>query len=124
MNWKFTTDRPVYQQIMQLLQGQILRNELPPGSRVPSVRELAAHAQVNPNTVQRAMNELEREGLLVGGGTNGRTVTEDQDILEQVRADVMKSLAWECAERFMVFGVSPKEAAAMLLALDGEQEEI
>lgn len=124
MNWKFTPDRPVYQQIMQLLRGQILRNELPPGSRVPSVRELAAHAQVNPNTVQRAMNELEREGLLVGGGTNGRTVTEDQDILEQVRADVMKSLALECAERFMVFGVSPKEAAAMLLALEGEQEEI
>ena len=124
MNWKFTPDRPGYQQVMQLLRGQLLRNELPPGSRVPSVRELAAHAQVNPNTVQRAMNELEREGLLVGGGTNGRTVTEDQDILEQVRADVMKSLAWECAERFMVFGVSPKEAAAMLLALEGEQEEI
>jgi len=124
MNWKFTPDRPVYQQIMQLLRGQILRNELSPGSRVPSVRELAAQAQVNPNTVQRAMNELEREGLLVGGGTSGRTVTEDRSILEQARSEVVKALALECAERFKVFGVSPGEAAAMLLALGAEQEEV
>ena len=124
MNWKFTPDRPVYQQIMQLLRGQILRNELPPGSRVPSVRELAAQAQVNPNTVQRAMNELEREGLLVGGGTNGRTVTENEDVLKHVRDGVLKALAQECAERFMVFGITPKEASAMLLALDREQEGI
>lgn len=123
MNWKFTADRPVYQQIMQLLRGQILRGQLPPGSRVPSVRELAAQAQVNPNTVQRAMNELEREGLLVGGGTNGRTVTQDGSVLERTRSAVLQALAAECAERFAVFGVSPREAAA-LLALQGEQEEL
>ena len=124
MDWKFTPDRPVYQQLMQLLRGQILRNELPPGSRVPSVRELAAQAQVNPNTVQRAMNELEREGLLVGGGTNGRTVTEDLEVLEQIRTQELMHLARECAERFRVFGLSPREAAAYLCGLEGEKEEI
>ena len=72
MNWKFAGDRPVYQQIMENIRGAVLRGELPPGGRVPSVRELAMQAQVNPNTMQRALTELEREGLLVGGGTSGR----------------------------------------------------
>ena len=74
MNWKFSGDRPVYQQIMENIRGAVLGGELPPGGRVPSVRELAMQAQVNPNTMQRALTELEREGLLVGGGTSGRTV--------------------------------------------------
>ena len=53
MNWKFSGDRPVYQQIMENIRGAVLRGELPPGGRVPSVRELAMQAQVNPNTMQR-----------------------------------------------------------------------
>ena len=73
MNWKFAGDRPLYQQIMALIRGAILRGELPSGGKIPSVRDLAAEAQVNPNTMQRAMTELEREGLLVSGGTSGRT---------------------------------------------------
>ena len=68
MNWKFAGDRPVYQQIMAAIRGAILKGELPPGGKVPSVRDLAAQAQVNPNTMQRALTELEREGLLVSGG--------------------------------------------------------
>lgn len=75
MNWKFAGDRPVYQQIMAAIRGAILKGELPPGGKVPSVRDLAAQAQVNPNTMQRALTELEREGLLVSGGTSGRSVT-------------------------------------------------
>ena len=78
MNWKFSGDRPVYQQIMENIRGAVLRGELPPGGRVPSVRELAMQAQVNPNTMQRALTELEREGLLIGGGTSGRTVTKEE----------------------------------------------
>lgn len=53
MNWKFSGDRPVYQQIMELMRGGIVKGELPPGGKIPSVRELAAQAQVNPNTMQR-----------------------------------------------------------------------
>jgi len=124
MNLKFTGDRPVYQQIMTMIRGQILRGELPPGARIPSVRELAAQTQVNPNTVQRAMNELERERLLVSGGTNGRTVTEDKAVLEQVRNQELQALAKECAQRFAEFGIPPQEAARLLLSLAGEQEEV
>ena len=124
MNWRFSGDRPVYQQIMSLIRGAVLRGELPPGGKIPSVRELAAEAQVNPNTMQRAMSELEREGLLVSGGTSGRTVTEDVEVLKQLRGRTLKELAQECAEKFMVFGITPSQAAQLLMNLEKEEEEV
>lgn len=124
MNWKFSGDRPVYQQIMALIRGAILRGELPPGGKIPSVRDLAAEAQVNPNTMQRAMTELEREGLLVSGGTSGRTVTENPQVLEQLRDRTLEELARECAEKFMVFGITPTQAAELLLKLEKKKEEM
>ncbi len=122
MNWKFSGDRPVYQQIVELMRGGIVKGELPPGGKVPSVRELAAQAQVNPNTMQRAMTELEREGLLISGGTSGRTVTENPEVLEKMRKEVLRELARECAEKFMVFGITPSQAAQLLLELDKEEK--
>ena len=118
MNWKFAGDRPVYQQIMENIRGAILRGELSPGGKIPSVRDLAAEAQVNPNTMQRALTELEREGLLVSGGTSGRSVTQEQGILSAMREEALKELARECAEKFMVFGLTPSQAAQLLLALE------
>ena len=122
MDWKFTGDRPVYQQIMEQIRGSILKGALTPGERIASVRDLAAQAQVNPNTVQRALTELEREGLLVGGGTNGRTVTKDELVLQKMRQQALEDLARECAEKFMVFGVSPAQAAELLQGLEKEEE--
>ena len=122
MNWKFTGDRPVYQQIMETLRGAIVKGELTPGQKVPSVRDLAADAQVNPNTMQRALTELEREGLLVGGGTSGRTVTTNQEILSAMRDRILAELARECAEKFLTFGITPTQAVQLLLNLEGEQE--
>ena len=122
MNWKFVGDRPVYQQIMALIRGGILTGELSPGQKIPSVRDLAAQAQVNPNTVQRALTELEREGLLVSGGTSGRRVTEEEARLEEMKEQTITELARECAEKFRVFGLSPAQAAQRLMLLE-EQEE-
>lgn len=123
MDWTFTADRPVYQQIMEAVCGSVLKGELKPGQRVPSVRELAAAAKVNPNTMQRALTELEREGLLVGGGTSGRTVTTDEAILIAMRKDALEEVARQCAAKFKVFGVTPAQAAQLLLALDEDKEE-
>lgn len=123
MNWKFSGDRPVYQQIMETLRGAIVTGELTPGGKVPSVRELAAAAQVNPNTMQRALTELEREGILVGGGTSGRKVTTEEAVLAAMKERVLQELARECAEKFMVFGVTPAQAAQLLLALESPKEE-
>ena len=124
MNWKFTGDRPVYQQIMALIRGAILKGELLPGGKVPSVRDLAAEAQVNPNTMQRALTELEREGLLVSGGTSGRSVTENPEVLEKMREKALEELARECAEKFMVFGITPGQAAELLLRLENDKEDV
>ncbi len=123
MNWKLTGDSPVYQQIMAAIRGAILKGELPPGGKIPSVRDLAAEAQVNPNTMQRAMTELEREGLLVSGGTSGRTVTENREILNAMREQTLQGLARDFAEKCMVFGVTPTQAAQLLLSLDEKKEE-
>ena len=122
MDWKFTGDRPVYQQIMEQIRGSILKGALTPGERIASVRDLAAQAQVNPNTVQRALTELEREGLLVGGGTSGRTVTKDELVLQKMRQQALEDLARGCAEKFMVFGVGPAQAAELLRGLEKEEE--
>lgn len=121
MNWKFTGERPVYQQIVATIRGAVLTGELSPGTKVPSVRDLAAQAQVNPNTVQRAMAELEREGLLVSGGTSGRTVTDQEAVLSAARDDALRELARECADKFRTFGLTPAQAAELLLTL-GEKE--
>ena len=124
MNWKFSGDRPLYQQIMETLRGAIVKGELVPGKKVPSVRELAAQAQVNPNTMQRALTELEREGLLVGGGTSGRTVTTDQGVLSAMKEQILDELARECTEKFLVFGVTPAQAARLLESLEERKENL
>ena len=123
MNWKFTGERPVYQQIMATIRGAILTGEWRPGQKIPSVRDLAAQAQVNPNTVQRALTELEREGLLVSGGTNGRTVTQEQSVLSAMRDEELQELARECLEKFRVFGLTPEQAANLLLSFAEKKEE-
>ena len=77
MAWVFDNDRPIYMQLTEILQGQILSGDYKPGSRLPSVRDIAASAGVNPNTVQRSMHDLEMMGLIVTDRTNGRIVSEN-----------------------------------------------
>ena len=123
MEWKFSGGLPVYQQIKKLMRSAVLTGEYPSGTRIPSVRDLAAQARVNPNTVQRALMELEQEYILVSGGTSGRFVTSDQNVLEQLRQQELRELLTEFTERLRVFGVTTAEAAALLQKMD-EQEEI
>ena len=77
MHWNIRSDTPVYSQLVEHIKLAIISGEFPLGSRLPSVRELAAEAGVNPNTMQRALAELEREGFVQTQRTLGRTVTED-----------------------------------------------
>ena len=76
MQWQLRGDRPIYQQLMEQLTEQIVSGQLGAGDKVPPVRELAAEAGVNPNTMQRALADLEREGLMYTNRTSGRYVTE------------------------------------------------
>ena len=85
MNWNITAGRPVYVQLVEQLELALVAGEFPPGSRIPPVRELAADAGVNPNTMQRALTELERDGLVYSQRTSGRYVTEDRDVISAAR---------------------------------------
>lgn len=83
MEWTIRGDAPVYAQLVEQLSLAIIRGDYPPGERLPSVRELSAQAGVNPNTMQRALSELEREGFVLTQRTSGRTVTEDAALIEK-----------------------------------------
>ena len=96
MAWTLDSDRPIYTQIVERIQMQIVSGYYQPGSKLPSVRELAAIAAVNPNTMQKAFAELERSGLIITQRTNGRNVTEDVNMINQTR----KGLAKEHLELF------------------------
>lgn len=92
MAWSFASDRPVYVQLSERLQKKILANEYSPGEQIPSVRQLAAETAVNPNTVQRALSELEAEGLLLVRGTLGKFVTEDSSVIERCKEKQAREL--------------------------------
>ena len=83
MEWVFINDLPIYSQLVEKLKTDIVSGALPPGTRLASVRDLAMEAGVNPNTMQRALQELEREGLVYSQRTSGRFVTEDYKVIEE-----------------------------------------
>lgn len=88
MQWKLSDDRPIYVQLMETITAAIASGTLAAGSRLPSVREMAAQAGVNPNTMQRALAELERDGLLYSQRTAGRFVTDQSDSITQKRKEL------------------------------------
>ena len=83
MKWQFSNDAPIYSQLIAQIKVGIVSGAFPPGERLPSVRDLATEAGVNPNTMQRALTELERDGLVYSQRTTGRFVTEDQAMAER-----------------------------------------
>ena len=85
MQWSFSNDLPIYYQLIGQIKVGIVSGVFPPGERLPSVRDLATEAGVNPNTMQRALAELERDGLVYSQRTAGRFVTEDETMIEQAK---------------------------------------
>jgi len=96
MAWKLDSNGPIYAQLVKQLQTQIVSGKYHAGDKLPSVRELAAQAGVNPNTMQKAFSELERSGLIQTMRTAGRIVTVDASLISQAR----DTLARECLDRF------------------------
>jgi DNA-binding transcriptional regulator YhcF (GntR family) len=85
MSWEIKGDRPVYAQLVEIIGQKIIKNEFPPDSKLPSVRDLAAMAEVNPNTMQKALVELETEGLISSVRTTGKYVTNDVGLIENYK---------------------------------------
>ena len=97
MAWNLNSDRPIYAQILERMQRQSVSGVYQPGTKIPSVRELAADAGVNPNTMQKALAELERSGLVMTQRTSGRVVTEDLNMIKEIR----NQLAGEQVKEFV-----------------------
>ena len=97
MAWNLNSERPIYSQIMERITFDIISGIYPPGSQLPSVRALAQDAGVNPNTMQKAMAELERTGLIYSQRTSGRFITEDLGMIDKTK----KALASEEIREFL-----------------------
>lgn len=122
MGEQFDSSRPIYAQLVERLKAKILAGTYPPGGHLESVRDLAAAAGVNPNTMQRALAQLETEGLVRTERTAGRYVTEDTGLIEQLREKSARMLAEDFLEKMRGIGYSPAQAAALLERWDAKEE--
>lgn len=124
MEWNINSNAPIYTQLVEQLTLRIVTTEYIPGQRLQSVRELAMEAGVNPNTMQRALSELEREGLVFSLRTSGRFVTEDTKMIE----DAKKHLAAEQVESFLKamnrLGFDQEEILSLITAAKEKEEHI
>ena len=114
MEWTFRSDQPIYAQLSRHLSAAIVTGHYTPGQRLPSVRDIALDAGVNPNTVQRALAELERDGLVFSQRTSGRFVTEDPEKIRQVRETMAKVVIDEFLKAMQKLGIERLEAIAFL----------
>lgn len=114
MEWNITSGRPVYVQLVEQLELALVNGVFPPGGKVPAVRELAADAGVNPNTMQRALQELESRGLLQAQRTARRTVTADAEVLQQLRRKRAAALAAEFLRQMQALGLNRAETEELL----------
>lgn len=109
MNWNITEDRPVYLQIIDQVKQRIINGQYLPGDKLPSVRDLASEASVNPNTMQRALSDLERDGLIFSERTSGRFVTEDTAMIDQVKISLARELVADFVSKMHELGFTTKE---------------
>lgn len=119
MPWTLDSDRPIYAQLVERLKIEIISGVYPPGGRLPSVRELAAVASVNPNTMQKAFTELERTGLIITMRTSGRIVTEDTAMINETRQELAKEQVRQFLIQMNKLGFSKAEIIDLLSGQEG-----
>ncbi|MBE6989740.1 MAG: GntR family transcriptional regulator [Ruminococcaceae bacterium] len=120
MDWVFRSDQPIYTQLVNRMTQAILSGEFAAGARLPAVRELAAQAGVNPNTMQRAMAELEQSGLIRAQRTSGRFVTDDAAAIEAARQRLARQQLDAFFGNMAALGYGREQ---ILRLLQGEKEE-
>jgi len=122
MAWTLNSDRPIYAQLVEKLKMQIVSGFYHPGDRLPSVRELAQEASVNPNTMQKAFSELERSGLIITQRTSGRMVTEDIDMIKEIQLELAKENIKIFLENMKQLGYTEKEIVALIEEITKEEQ--
>jgi len=121
MEWKFRSDLPIYSQLVDQIKLGIVSGSLLPGERLMSVRDMAAEAGVNPNTMQRALQELERDGMVYSQRTAGRFVTENMQVIERQKKKFAEEQIRSFLEAMKKLGYRQEEIPALLK--EKEEEE-
>ncbi len=123
MKWQIDSDRPVYKQLIEQTEQAIVSGIFSPGERLPSVRDLAAEAGVNPNTMQRALAELERSGILYSQRTSGRFITDDEEMIDKLRYQKAEEDARTFFDNMKKLDLSADEIARLLRAIFEEDKD-
>lgn len=114
MAWNLNSDRPIFIQLIEIIQISIISGKYAPGSKLPSVRDLASEAAVNPNTMQKALAELERSGLVFSQRTSGRFITEDVAMIEDLKSTLAKEKMKQFLESMRQLGFQKEETLALM----------
>lgn len=114
MAWNFAADRPIYTQLVEQIQERIVSGRYPAGSRLPSVRELATDAAVNPNTMQRALAQLESEGLVCSQRTSGRFVTKEEDRIMEFKQALAQKIVHDFLTQIGSLGYTRQDVMTLL----------
>lgn len=109
MKWQIDNNRPVYIQLVEQLKVKIISGEIELDSKLDSVRSLAADAMVNPNTMQKALAELEREGFVYSKRTSGRFVTDNKELIEKERKNLVKDNVKKTLDTLINLGYTNEE---------------
>lgn len=121
MDHIFDNERPIYIQLVEKIRLEIISGKLKSGERIPSVRELALTARVNPNTMQKALVELENEGLVYTERTNGKFVTDNKELIEKIKKELAKEKVNNFINDMNNIGISYEEAIKYLQELGGNK---
>ncbi len=124
MPWNLDSDRPIFIQIIEKIQMDIISGLYAPGDKLPSVRELAQKAAVNPNTMQKALSELERTGLVYSQRTSGRYITEDTAMIAELKSTLAQDIVTQFLENMLRLGI-PKEEVIPLISkiIEGDDHD-
>lgn len=123
MTWELKSDRPIYLQLVEQLELDIVSGRYQPGDKFPSVRDLATEAAVNPNTMQKALAELEDLELLYTQRTSGRFVTEDVEKIRQVKEKLARQQLELFFDNMRKLGLSQEEIVSLLHTITKEKSE-
>lgn len=121
MAWALDSGRPIYAQIIERVQLDIITGRYQPGEKLPSVRDLAAEAAVNPNTMQKALSELEQSGLLYTQRTNGRFITEDAELIHRIKSDLAAMQVREFLTKMQQLGLDDSEILQLIRTIMKEE---
>ena len=121
MDYIFDNERPIYVQLVEKIRFEIISGRLKSGERLLSVRELALTARVNPNTMQKALVELEDEGLVYTERTNGKFVTEKKELIEKIKKELAKEKVNNYLNDMKNIGIAYEESIKYLQELGGNK---